>query len=377
MGNIVADYVVVGAGLTGSTLARCLADAGREVLVLERRSEPGGNVRDSLHPSGIRLGIYGPHYFRCSSPRIWDYVTRFAKFRPFQAHIMALIDGEYEEWPINQRHLDRYPDWSPLKTDRPPKNFEEACLRKVPPEIYRDMIEGYTRKQWGVDPGQLNATLARRIRINPSTEHTLASHHRHQALPIGGYSAWAKQMVTGIPCLCNMDFCQIRDEICARRLLIYTGSVDEFFGFDEGRLSYRSQHRTEVYYQTADWMQPCVQVNYPKGDDKTPIRTIEWKHLLPPEETVNVRGTVITREDPYTPNNPDDFEYPFPSRANEALYRRYRRRVECIPKLMVCGRLGEYRYYDMDQAIGRALLIADRLLGVKRFVRQVTLMAKV
>lgn len=366
MGNIAADYVVVGSGLTGSTLARRLADAGREVLVLERRSEPGGNVRDSLHPSGIRVGNYGPHFFRCSSKRIWNFVTQFAQFRPFQARIMASIDGVYEEWPINQRHLDRYPDWRPGEAGRLPRNFEEACLRKVPPQIYRDMIEGYTRKQWGVDPDQLSASLARRIRINPSTEHTLAPHHRHQALPVGGYTAWVKQMLAGIPCLCNMDFIQTRNEICARKLLIYTGSVDEFFGFDEGRLGYRGQHRTDVYYQNADLLQPCVQVNYPKGNKKTPIRTIEWKHLQPPEEKARVRGTVITREDPYTPTSPDAFEYPFPNRANEALYRRYRRRVDCIPKLMICGRLGEYRYYDMDQAIGRALIIADRLLGVNR-----------
>lgn len=366
MGVTTVDYLVVGSGLTGSTIARRLADAGREVLVLERRAEIGGNVRDSLHQSGVRVGTYGPHYFRCSSSRIWDFVNRFAEFQPFHARVQALVNGTYEDWPINWRHVQRYPDWRPPSTNSPPCNFEEACLRKVPPQIYRTMIEGYTRKQWGVDPKTLSPDLARRIRVNLPDDHSLAPHCRYQALPVGGYAVWMETMLEGIPCLCGVDFLQRRDEFRARKLLVSTGSVDEFFGFDEGRLGYRSQRRIEYFFPDRDLIQPCVQINHPNGDVEEPIRTIEWKHLLPPEKRPGARGTVITCEHPYSPSDPDAFEYPFPDLVNDALYRRYRARAERIPNLLICGRLGDYRYYDMDHAIGRALMLADRLLGVKR-----------
>jgi UDP-galactopyranose mutase len=367
MGVTTVDYLVIGSGLTGSTIARRLADAGRDVLVLERRAEIGGNVRDSLHHAGVRVGTYGPHYFRCSSPRIWEFVNRFAEFQPFHARVMALVNGTYESWPINSQHVRRYADWRPPSNQLPPRNFEEACLRKVPLQIYRTMIEGYTRKQWGVDPKTLGPDLARRIRVNPPGEYSLTP-HRHQALPVGGYAGWMEAMLDGIPRRCGVDFLQRRDEFRARKLLVSTGSVDEFFGFDEGRLGYRSQRRTDSYFSDRDLIQPCVQVNHPNGDSEEPIRTIEWKHLLSPGRRPLVTGTVITDERPYSPSDPDAFEYPFPDRANNALYRRYRARADRIPKLLVCGRLGDYRYYDMDHAIARALMIADRIVGASRAV---------
>jgi UDP-galactopyranose mutase len=360
------DYLVVGSGLTGSTIARRLADAGRDVLVLERRADIGGNVRDSLHHSGVRVSTYGPHYFRCSSARIWNFVNRFAEFQPFHARVQALVDGTYEDWPVNWRHLERYQTWRPPSISRPPHNFEEACLQKLPPQIYRSMIEGYTRKQWGADPKTLSPDLAQRIRVNPPGDHSLTPDRRHQAMPVGGYAAWMDMMLDGIPRLCGVDFLQRRDEFRVRKLLVSTGSVDEFFGFDEGRLGYRSQRRTERFNPDRDLAQPCVQVNYPNGEVEAPIRTIEWKHLLSPDQRAGVKGTVITSEHPYTPRDPDAFEYPFPDHANGVLYRRYRARAERIPNLLICGRLGDYRYYDMDHAIGRALMIADRVLRANR-----------
>jgi len=139
--------------------------------------------------------------------------------------------------------------------------------------------------------------------------------------------------------------------------------VDEFFNFDEGRLRYRGQRRAESHYEDRDLIQPAVQVNLPSGNPEAPIRTIEWKHLLSPEQRPGVPGTVVTSEYPYSPTDPDAFEYPFPDSANDALYRRYRARAERISNLLICGRLGEYRYYDMDHAIGRALTIFNRIPG--------------
>lgn len=354
------DYLVVGSGLTGATIARQLADAGCEVLILERRAHVGGNVHDIRHTSGARVHAYGPHYFRCSSPRIWDFVTRFAEFRPYYPVVKVLIDGRYQPWPINQSLLD---GWSPPACARRPRNFEEACLQKLPLPVYEAYIKGYTRKQWGVNPRQLRPELARRIRVNRAGQSSLMPQCVHQALPADGYAVWMNAMLDGIPCLHGVDYLQRREEFHARKLLISTGSIDEFFRFDEGRLLYRGQQRTVKFLAERNSFRPCVQVNYPQDDPSGPIRTIEWKHLLPPNERATIRGTVITHETPYSPTNPDAFEYPFPDSQNEALYRRYRARAARNSRLLICGRLGDYRYYDMDQAIGRALLLADRILA--------------
>ena len=357
------DYLVVGSGLTGSTIARRLADAGREVLILERRAHFGGNLHDTVHPSGVRVHTYGPHYFRCNSPGIWSFVNRFSKFQPYAAQVKVETGGVYEDWPVSRRTLQGYPDWVPPQWNGKPGNFEEACLRKLPPEIYQKMIAGYTRRQWGVEPRQLDAALARRIRINEEGQHSLSPQCRYQALPVLGYSNWMTAMIDGIPTGLGVDYLQRRDEFRARKLLVITGSVDEFFGFDEGRLDYRGQRRKLVYYTDRDSFQPCVQVNHPNADESAPLRSIEWKYLLQPKQRRGITGTVITHEFPYSPSAPDEFEYPFQDARNKALSRRYRDRAARIPNLLICGRLGDYRYYDMDHAIGRALHLADRILG--------------
>jgi UDP-galactopyranose mutase len=364
MGVTSVDYLIVGSGLTGSTIARRLADAGREVLILERRAHIGGNVHDTLHASGVRVHTYGPHYFRCSAPRIWQFVNRFSEFQPYAAHVKILADGVYENWPVRRQTVQRYPDWVPPQSKSRPRNFEEACLRKVPPQIYHALIEGYTRRQWGVEPRRLDAELARRIRLNDDDQHSLTPHCRYQALPVRGYADWMAAMIDGISCIRGVDYFQQQDQFRARKLLVITGSLDEYFGFDEGRLSYRGQRRKVVFHPGRDSFQPCVQVNHPGADESAALRTIEWKYLLPPEQRRQIAGTVVTHEFPFSPTVPDEFEYPFPDSRNEALCRRYLDRAARIPNLLICGRLGDYRYYDMDHAIGRALHLADRILHV-------------
>jgi UDP-galactopyranose mutase len=356
------DYLVIGSGLTGSTIARRLADAGREVLILERRGHVGGNVHDFLHHSGVRVHSYGPHYFRCSSPRIWEFATRFCEFQRSEARVKVLVGGVFEDWPVNRRIFQRYPGWSPTSSKQKPGNFEAACLCKLPREVYQTFVENYTRKQWGAEPRCLGPELARRIRVNSGSRYLLKSRFHQQALPVRGYADWMKTMINGIPCLTGVDYLQRRDEFQARKLLISTGSVDEFFGFDEGRLAYRAQRRRQEFFPDRVFLQPCVQVNYPGSDESEPIRTIEWKHLLPTEQQKRVAGTLVTHEYPFSPTKPNEFEYPFPDSSNRALYRRYRIRARQVPKLLVCGRLGDYCYYDMDHAIGRALTLADRIL---------------
>jgi UDP-galactopyranose mutase len=168
-------------------------------------------------------------------------------------------------------------------------------------------------------------------------------------------------LLKGIPVLLNCDHLISPKSVTAKTKLIFTGPIDEYFGFKLGRLRYRGQGRQHVYYPNATLKQAVAQVNYPSARQGRRIRTIEWKHLLPREQGTRIKGTVVTTETPFTPSNPGEFEYPFPDQASRTLFMQYEKLASASPKLLICGRLGEYRYYDMDQAIGRALMIARQL----------------
>ena len=352
------DYLVVGSGLTGAVIARCLADAGREVAVVERRSHSGGNVHDTLHASGIRAHTYGPHYFRTSSPRIWAFAQRFGDFYPFEASVRSVVEGRLERWPVTHEYLERhYGSWKPAHAG-PCRNFEEAALARMPREAYEHFVRGYTEKQWGVRAASLSVQLARRFGLGWEEDPRLST-HRFQGLPRAGYSHWMSRMLQGIPLSLDYDFLSCRGAIEVRRKLIFTGPIDEWFRFELGRLAYRGQHRESHYFEKVAWHQEVVQVNFPDHVSGPRIRTLEWKHLMPPGE---YPGTLITHETPMSPRDPDGYEYPFPDLANQRLYRGYRQLAESLGDIWFCGRLGEYRYLDMDQAIARALHLARRLL---------------
>jgi UDP-galactopyranose mutase len=359
---LTVDYLVVGAGLTGATLARQLAQAGREVLVVDRRKHLGGNVHDHGHPSGIAVHTYGPHYFRTNSDRLWEYVNRFGRFFRFEARVQSFVDGDLVEWPIRESYLRRVagPGWQPAFSGVP-TSFEEAALAIMPRATYEKLVRPYTEKQWGVAAVSLSPELARRIEVRREDDARLVQ-HKYQGIPWDGYAAWTARMFEGIPVLLDFDYLEHRDTVGARRLLIFTGAIDELFGFDLGRLAYRGQRRQLAYHAEGGLRQPCGQVNNPQHENGPSIRTLEWKHMMPPERAAAASGTLLTIEVPFTPTDPDQYEYPFPDVANRLLYERYQRRAAAIPNLLVCGRLGEYRYYDMDQAIGRALTLARTVL---------------
>lgn len=358
-----ADYVVVGAGLTGGVIARSLVDAGRDVVVVDRRAHVGGNVHDHLHPSGIRVHTYGPHYFRTNSARVWSFVNRFAEFYRYEAVLASWVDGRFERWPVAADYVRRAAgdDWAPAFTGRP-TNFEEASLAMMPEVVYRKFVKGYTEKQWGVPVATLSAALAGRFEVRHGDDARL-KRHRHQGIPVGGYARMMGRLLEGIPVELGCDYLRHRDDFHARRTLVFTGPVDEFFGFDAGRLRYRGQQRRHTYYADAEICQPYGQVNNPDPANGEHVRTLEWKHMLSAEERSAATGTVVTVEVPITPEDPNAYEYPFPDDENRRLYERYRSRARKVPDLLVCGRLGEYRYYDMDQAVARALLLANRLLA--------------
>jgi UDP-galactopyranose mutase len=356
-----ADYLIVGSGLTGATIARLLFDHGRDVAIVERRPHLGGNVHDHFHESGIRIHTYGPHYFRTSSDAIWKYVNRFARFYPFEAELMSVVDRTLERWPVHAEYIERVlgKSWTPERST-PGENFEESSLAMMPRLIYDTFVRGYTAKQWGVDPCCLESSLAKRFEVRTNGDARLKT-SKHQGIPVGGYAAFMEHMLDGVRTCRNVDYLGNRSDFSARKLLIFTGPIDEYFGFEYGRLAYRGQRRHSSHFPSVQWKQPVCQVNYP--DPEIPmIRMLEWKHMMEPELRETIQGTVVTSEAPHSPSDPWEYEYPFPDQANRTLYCRYRARAQAMDKLLVCGRLGEYRYLDMDQAIGRAMMIAKRIL---------------
>lgn len=357
------DFLVVGSGLTGATLARLLHDAGQRVLVVERRAIPGGNVADATHPSGIRMSLHGPHYFRTSSPDLWQFVNRFTRFTPFQAVVRSRVGDRLENWPVAASCIRRLTgrDWQPTRRDPAAANFEAAALSLMPRVIYERFVKGYTEKQWGAPACDLSADLCKRFDVRADDDPRLTPDKQFQGIPTAGYSRMIGRMLKGIPLELNCDFLREREGLLARRMTIFTGPIDAFFDYQFGRLAYRGQRRRTWFDPNIELAQPCPQVNEP--DERTSIiRTIEWKHMLPPPLAARLRGTLLTTEEPFTPETDDQFEYPFPDDENQALYRRYRARADEDPRVLICGRLGEYRYYDMDQAVARAQLLARRVL---------------
>jgi UDP-galactopyranose mutase len=355
------DYVIVGSGLTGAVLARNLSDAGAKVVVLDRRPRLGGNVSDYRHPSGVHVHRYGPHLFRTVSEEIWAFVNRFATFHRYEHKIMSLVDGCLENWPIAASYIQRTcgDSWKPEFTGRP-ANFEEAALSMMPRIVYEKFVKGYSEKQWGVAAVTLAARLCKRFDVRADNDPRLTPNHKYQGIPTEGYSKMMERMLDGIPLVLNFDFLQDRTAFRARKLLVFTGPIDEFFDFEIGKLVYRGQKRTHTYLAETDWKQPCAQLNSPMEGEH--IRDIEWKHIMRQDYAAKIQGTVLTREVPWSPESPEEYEYPFPDDQNEARYKEYRAMAGFEKDVLICGRLGEYRYYDMDHAIGRAMTLSKRLL---------------
>lgn len=356
------DFLIVGSGLTGATIARMLHDRGLKVLVVDRRTHMGGNVFDHFHPSGIRIHTYGPHYFRTTSQRIWEFVNRFASFYKYEAELLTLIEGQYEHWPIVQTYVEKHygANWQP-EFAGVPENFEEASLAKMPRKIYEDFVKGYTEKQWGQAASSLSTDLAGRFAVHADNDPRLKN-APHQGIPVNGYAGLMNSLLKGIPVILNFDYLANRTAFTPKYKTVFTGPIDEFFGFDLGKLAYRGQIREHKYYEDVDLMYPKGQINTPSPELGSQVRYLEWKQMMQEEYAQRIKGTVITSEVPFSPDVPDEYEYPFPDAANKRLFEAYQERANVLPDVFICGRLGEYKYYDMDQAISRAMLHAERLL---------------
>jgi UDP-galactopyranose mutase len=362
------DYLIVGAGFAGSVLAERLASQhGARILLIDRRPHIGGNAYDEPNEAGILYHKYGPHIFHTNSDQVWEYLSQFTKWRPYEHRVRALVRDQLVPIPINRTTLNQLFALD-LKTDdeaaaylqsraEPVEDIrtsEDVVISAVGRELYELFFQGYTRKQWGLDPSELDKQVTSRIPTRTNTDDRYFS-DTHQAMPLHGYTAMFERILDHplIDKKLGTDFRDIKDrahEIADH--IIYTGPIDEYFDFRFGKLPYRSlkfDHRT----LEEEWHQPVAVVNYPSPDVPY-TRVSEYKHLTGQEAPV----TTITYEYPSAEGDP---YYPIPRAENQALYKRYEALADSTKGVTFVGRLATYRYYNMDQIVGQALATFRRI----------------
>jgi len=360
------DVLIVGAGFSGSVLAeRLAADGGKRVLLCDRRPHVGGNAHDHLDEAGILVHRYGPHIFHSNSEAVVAYLSRFTEWRPYEHRVLAAVGDGLLPMPINRTTINRLYGMD-LSTEADMRAFLAGRAQKIDPirtsrdvvvsqvgdELYRLFFEGYTRKQWGLDASQLDKSVAARLPTRETTDDRYFL-DRFQAMPRHGYTRMFENMLDNdnIRIELGVDYQDLKSPTLAAHT-IFTGPIDEYFGHRFGALPYRSlAFRHETLEQRR--FQPVAVVNYP--DPAVPYtRITEYKHLTGQVH----RKTSISYETPQAEGDP---YYPIPRPENEALYRRYAELATECPDVTFAGRLGTYRYYNMDQVVGQALATYRRM----------------
>ena len=363
------DYLVVGAGLFGAVFARQAADAGKRVLVIDKRPHIGGNVYTE-EVEGIHVHVYGAHIFHTSDRTVWDYVNRFAEFNRFTNSPVANYKGELYSLPFNMYTFNKMwgvvtPEEAAAKIEEQrrqagitePKNLEEQAISLVGTDIYEKLVKGYTEKQWGRPCTELPAFIIKRLPVRLTFDNNYFN-ALYQGIPMGGYTKMVERMLQGIEVRLGVDYLEQKEQMDAlAEKVLYTGPVDAYFGFRLGTLEYRSvRFETEVLDMPN--FQGNAAVNY--TDRETPwTRIIEHKWF----EFGTQPKTVISREFSSEWKPGDEPYYPVNDERNGALYLRYKALAELEERVIFGGRLGEYKYYDMDAVIASALSCARRELN--------------
>jgi UDP-galactopyranose mutase len=363
------DYLIVGAGFAGSVLAeRLAADADRKVVIIDKRPHIGGNAYDEFDEAGILIHKYGPHIFHTNSADVWDYLSRFTDWHPYQHRVRAWVDGQLVPIPINldtvntlyglqltsfevQKFFDQVAE--PRTAVR---NSEDVIVSKVGRELYEKFFRNYTRKQWGIDPSELDAQVTSRVPVRTNRDDRYFT-DTYQAMPRHGFTRMFTRMLQhpNIKILLNAEYREVA-EVIPHREVIYTGPVDEYFNYRYGRLPYRS---LQFEFRTLNqaWHQPVAVVNYPNDNPYT--RVTEFKHLTGQEHP----KTTLVYEYPKATGDP---YYPMPQPQNMELYRKYQMLANDVAGVYFCGRLGTYRYYNMDQVVAQALTLYAKITGQSR-----------
>ena len=363
------DFLIVGAGFAGAVLAeRLAADAGKRVLLIDRRPHIGGNAYDRLDAAGVLVHPYGPHIFHTNSEAIVEYLSRFTAWRPYEHRVLADIQGRRLPMPINRTTIngffgtelaaDEVEAFLQSKAERPGtiRSSADVVLSKVGRELYEAFFQGYTRKQWGLDPSELDKSVTSRVPTRTDDDDRYFT-DRFQQMPLHGYTKMFEAMLDhpNITCMTGTEYTEVDRNLYDQ--LIFTGPIDEFFGHRYGKLPYRSLQFRHETHDTPRFQDVGV-VNYP-AESVPHTRITEFKHLTGQEHA----RTSVCYEFPASEGDP---YYPVPRPENAALYQRYQALADATPGVTFVGRLATYRYYNMDQVVGQALATYQRLLLAER-----------
>jgi UDP-galactopyranose mutase len=363
------DYLIVGAGFAGAVLAERLANgSGKKVLICDRRSHIGGNAYDEYNSDGILVHRYGPHIFHTNAKEVFDYLSRFTEWREYQHRVLASVDGMLVPIPINLDtinklyglNLDSLSIQEFFDTIKEPRErirtSEDVVVSAVGKELYEKFFRGYTRKQWGLDPSELDASVTARVPTRTNRDDRYFT-DTYQAMPKHGYTRMFENMLDSpnIKVMLNCDYREIEDELSYREM-IYTGPVDSYFDYRYGKLPYRS---LEFKHETHDRVvfQDAPVVNYPNEQPYT--RVTEFKYLTGQTHP----KTSVVYEYPQADGDP---YYPIPMPENAELYAKYKKLADGENNVYFVGRLATYKYYNMDQVVAQALTTYGKIIGSKR-----------
>ena len=358
------DVLVVGAGFAGSVVARELADAGRKVLIIDKRPHIAGNAYDSYNAHGVLIHNYGPHIFHTNSEKVVRWLSRFTEWRFYEHRVLAKVGEQLLPIPINRTtinklyglNLDEDGVANYLEQNREPRNpiktSEDVVLNSVGNDLCNKFFRGYTQKQWGLDLSELSAGVAARIPTRTNEDDRYFT-DTYQLMPLAGYTAMFKRMLDhpNITVELGIDFSKTREDYQAKTV-VYTGPIDEYYNFSFGKLAYRSLRFEHKHIVEVEKYQSVGTVNFP--NDYAYTRTTEFKHL----SGQKIKGTSLVSEYPQSEGDP---YYPIPRPENEALFKKYQNLAEAEKGVFFVGRLAQYRYYNMDQVVATAINTAKEI----------------
>ena len=370
------DYLIVGAGFAGSVLAERLARGlGQRVLIVDKRPHIGGNAYDRYDDAGILIHPYGPHIFHTNSAEIFEYLSQFTEWRPYQHRVLASVEGQLVPLPINLDTVNRLyglnltsfemEQWLESAAEKKDRvlTSEDVVVNKVGRDLYNKFFRGYTRKQWGLDPSELDASVTARVPTRTNRDDRYFA-DTYQAMPLQGYTRMFERMLDhpNIKVMLNTDYREIVD-LMPWKHMVYTGPIDAFFNYRHGKLPYRSLEFRHVNLPQEQF-QAVGTVNYP--NDYAYTRISEFKHLTGQRAPT----TSVVYEYPRADGDP---YYPVPRAENAATYRKYEAEAEALTNVTFVGRLATYKYYNMDQVVGQALAAYKRLRQQREQPRERTL----
>lgn len=359
------DFTIVGAGFSGAVVAEQLASAGYKILVIDKRNHLAGNAYDTADEHGILIHKYGPHIFHTNSERIFQYLSRFTEWRKYEHRVLSNLNGTLYEFPVNRNTVNKLYDLSldeqgvdrffksVVEERHPVKTSEDVCMVSVGPDLYEKFYKNYTIKQWGLQPSQLSASVAARIPTRTNTDDRYFT-DTFQQMPLNGYTKMFERILDhpNIEIRLSTDYYDTKDSLDTDNI-VYTGQIDRFYDFQFGKLPYRSLNFLHEHIDDIEYYQQVGTINYPNEEDFT--RITEFKHLT----GQSCDGTSTVKEYPCSTGEP---YYPIPRPENAELYKRYQSLATEESNVFFVGRLAQYRYYNMDQAVAAALSLSGKIL---------------